>query len=234
MPLAAILFDKDGTLIDFDGTWGPTTHAVIHALAKGDLAAVHRQAKVLHFSIEQKRFLPTSPLIAGSSASYGALWADALARTDVVELKREIDALTAIESLKALTPIGVPSDVLGALKAMGLRLGIATNDSEASARRQATALSLSDHLDFIVGYDSGHGGKPEPGMILAFAKYLGVAPSEIAMVGDSEHDMSAARAAGAVAIGVLSGPADRETLAPVADHILDDIHQLPALIKRLR
>ncbi|HLJ69840.1 MAG TPA: HAD family hydrolase [Roseiarcus sp.] len=233
MPIAAILFDKDGTLIDFDGTWGPATYEVMRALAKGDEAALLRQAEALHFSLDTRRFLITSPLIAGSSASYGSLWGEALGRRDLDALKREIDALTAIESLKSLAPIGRPSEVLAALKARGLRLGLATNDSEASARRQAAALGLTELLDFIAGYDSGHGGKPEPGMALAFARHVGVAPGAVAMVGDTLHDLRSARAAGALAVAVLTGPAAIADLADEADHVLDDIGGLLDLIDTL-
>jgi phosphoglycolate phosphatase len=231
--ILGVLFDKDGTLVDFDETWGPTTHSVIHALAAGDPDLMRAQAEVLHFSLDARRFLPTSPLIAGSSASYGRMWGEALGRTDFAELKLEIDRLTAVESLRALTPIGAPAAALGALKAMGLRLGVATNDSEASARRQIEALGLDEAIEFIVGYDSGHGGKPEPGMVLAFARHLGADPSQIAMVGDSLHDLDAARAAGALAVAVLSGPANRDVLAPHADHVVADIEALPALFAGL-
>jgi len=119
------------------------------------------------------------------------------------------------------------------LSAQGLRLGVATNDSEASARRHVEALGLLLHIEFIVGYDSGHGGKPEPGMVLAFASHLGLDPAEVAMVGDSIHDLHAARAAGALAVAVLTGPATREELAPHADHIVDDIAALPAFFAEL-
>ena len=231
--IAGVLFDKDGTLIDFDGTWGPTTHAVIRALANGEASMMQAQADVLHFSLEDRRFLPTSPLIAGSSASYGELWGKSIGRSDFAALRKEIDALTAVESLKALTPIGEPAKVLDRLRAMGLRLGVATNDSQASALRQVAALGLGRTNEFVAGYDSGHGGKPDPGMVLAFAAHIGVAPQRIAMVGDSRHDLHAARAAGAVAIAVLSGPAEREELAQDADHIVEDITALPELFARL-
>ena len=133
-----MLFDKDGTFVDFDATWGPATHAIIHALAGGDPALMRAQAETLHFLLDEKRFAPTSPLISGSSASYGPMWGEALGRSDIAALKREIDELAEIESLKALTPIGEPAAALGALKAMGLRLGVATND-----KRKSTVLSFS-------------------------------------------------------------------------------------------
>jgi phosphoglycolate phosphatase len=233
MSIAAVVFDKDGTLLDFDGTWGPAFHAIIHALAKGEEAVVRAQAEALQFSLAEKSFRPTSPIIAGSSASYGQLWGEALGRTDYAALKLEIDSLSAVESLKALMPIGQPVEILAALRAQGLRLGIATNDSEASAIRHAEALGLLPHIEFIAGYDSGHGGKPEPGMVLAFARHLGVEPREVAMVGDSIHDLHAARAAGALAVAVLTGPALREELAPHADHIVEDIGALPAFFDAL-
>jgi phosphoglycolate phosphatase len=228
-----VLFDKDGTFVDFDATWGPATHAVIHALAGGDPELVRAQAETLHFLLDERRFAPTSPLIAGSSASYGPLWGEALGRSDIAALKREIDALAETESLRALTPIGEAVVALAALKAIGLRLGVATNDTESSARRQIDALGLDEAIEFVAGYDSGHGPKPEPGMVLAFARQLGVAPMRVAMVGDSRHDLKSAQAAGALAVAVLSGPAGRAELAPLADYIVDDITALPALFAEL-
>ncbi len=70
-------------------------------------------------------------------------------------------------------------------------------------------------------------------MVLAFARHLGVRPDRIAMIGDSCHDLHAARGAGALAVAVLTGPAGREELAPDADHVVDDISALPALFARL-
>ena len=231
---AGVLFDKDGTLIDFHLTWGPAVHAMIRALAGGDPALMKAQAEALHFSIEDRRFLSSSPLVAGSTADYGRRWAEALGRTDFEVLKAEIDALSAAESLKALTPIAEPPAVFAALAAIGLRIGVATNDSERSARRQIEALGVGAYVDFVAGYDSGHGGKPDPGMVLAFAAFLGTPATRVVMVGDSLHDLEAARTAGAVAVAVLSGPADRAALEPHADFVIEHIGDLPGLLSRLQ
>jgi len=233
MAIRGVLFDKDGTLISFERTWGPAIAAVILALAKGNPDLLAAQAEALEFHLEEQRFLPTSPIIAGSTGHYGRLWAAALGRSDFLQLKIEIDALTAVESLRSLTPIGEPRQVVQELKRLGLSVGVGTNDSEASARRQLAALGVLGEMDFIAGYDSGHGSKPNPGMIHAYADQLGVEVAGIAMVGDTLHDMEAARAAGAVAIAVLSGPASREVLESHADHVVDDISALPALFARL-
>ncbi len=233
VPLKGILFDKDGTLIDFDKTWGPAAFEVMRILTGGDEAQFMRLAEANHFIIEERRFLRTSPLVAGSSESYGALWAQVLERSNLPALKTEMDELFKHWGLQMLSPIGEPLAVIAELARDGYRLGIATNDAEASAIVQAEAMGLVPHMDFVVGYDSGHGGKPEPGMVLAFAEKLGVTPAEVALVGDSTHDLHAARAAGAVAIAVLTGPAPREELEPHADHVVASIAELPAYLRKL-
>jgi len=227
-----LLFDKDGTLIDFDRTWGPAARLVMSELAAGDEAAFDRLARVSLFDPIADRFERTSPLVAGSSAGFGGLWADALGRGDGPDFHAEIDRLFLHHGYASLAPIGNPAEVLGALAGMGLRLGIATNDSEVSARRQSEVLGLSDMIEFVAGYDTGHGAKPEPGMVLAFVGALGCAPDEVMMIGDSTHDLHAARAAGAIAVAVLSGPAPHDELAPHADHVIGTIAELPELVRR--
>lgn len=232
--LSVLLFDKDGTLVHFDRTWGPAAGAVMRTLAAGDARALARLEAVSHYLPDEERFLFTSPLVSGSSAHYGPLWADALDRPATEDFLARIDALFAREGLACLTPIGNPKATLARLSADGFRLGIVTNDGEDGARRQAQALGILPMLDAVHGYDSGFGSKPGPGMVSAFAERFGHAPHTMAVIGDSPHDLAAARGAGARFILVRSGPAPVDALIGEADLVVDSIDDLPHALAPFR
>ncbi len=107
-------------------------------------------------------------------------------------------------------------------------LGVVTNDSENGARSQTARLGIDHHFDFIVGWDSGHGRKPAPGQITAFLDAWQMAPQEVVLIGDSLHDMHAARAAGVIAVGVTSGPLVPDGFADHADVVLPSFMELEA------
>ena len=228
-PIQALLFDKDGTLIDFDLTWGRASYAVMRTMAQGDPARLAALVAINHYDVAQQRIRETSPLLAGSSALYGPLWAEALDRPAGPALYGEMDRLFAQEGLANLTALPDVEATLRQWAGAGYRLGIATNDNERSARLQLDALGWSDLFSFIAGYDSGFGSKPDPGMVTAFADATGLEANQIAMIGDSHLDLFAAKAAGTLAVCVLTGPSGsalRETLAPHADLVIDALGDL--------
>jgi phosphoglycolate phosphatase len=227
-PIRAILFDKDGTLVDFQRSFGPAVHEVMQHLAGGDRAAYHRLVAVSRFVETDRHFLPDSPLIAEPTSVYGALWAAALGRPANAAFFAEIDRLLCDATTRHLAAIGDPRALLTSLAADGYCLGVITNDAEITARAHLRKLGLDGILAFVAGYDSGFGAKPDPGPVLAFVRAVGVPVSETAVVGDSVLDLTAARAAGAIAIGVLTGPAPSAVLAPYADVLLATASELPA------
>jgi phosphoglycolate phosphatase len=115
-----------------------------------------------------------------------------------------------------------------------LKLGLATNDTEAPARAHLAGAGVLDLFDFVAGCDSGWGGKPAPGQLLAFAGRVGVDPARSVMVGDSLHDLHAGRDAGMKRAAVLTGIAEAAELAPHADVVLPDISHLAAWIDAQR
>ena len=221
--IRGILFDKDATLLDFEKTWGQWSLTFLGRLAEGDQDLLQRLADAVGFDLERVTFDPASPVIAGTPEEGVDLVLPLLPHW-------ERDTLLAFSNETAreapVHPIVPLEPVLDALRAKVL-LGIATNDSEAAARRHMTALRVEDRFAIILGSDSGFGGKPAPGMCLAFAEQQGLDPAEVAMVGDSTHDLEAGRAAGMVCVGVTSGFATRDDLAPHADHVFPDISHLP-------
>ena len=233
MTIAAILFDKDGTLVDFDATFGPAGYAWLQRLGAGEETLVAHLARVLHYDLASRRFLSSSPFIAGSTEIYGPIIAAVLGQRGDQGLYQNIDQILSEEAARFIVPIGNPFAVLTQLAGRGLKLGIATNDSESAAWRQVETLGLAGHIAFVAGYDSGYGGKPEPGMVQAFARHFGVSPAEVALVGDLVHDMMAARNAGSLAVAVLTGPATATDLAPTADHILAQVADLPDFLDSL-
>jgi phosphoglycolate phosphatase len=74
-------------------------------------------------------------------------------------------------------------------------------------------------------------GKPSPDPILWAAQQLGLPPENCVMVGDTVVDMLAGKAAGAQAVGVLSGFGEEsELLAAGADLILPSVADLPGVL----
>lgn len=223
MEIAAIIFDKDGTLFDFDATWGAWARIVALELAEGDAARAAQLSAAIGYDYAAARFERDSVVIAGTVLEVAERLLPELEGISLDELISALDA--AAQRAPQVPAVNLPRCLSG-LRASGRRLGVATNDGEASARVHLSAAGVSAYFEFIAGYDSGHGAKPGPGQLLAFAKSLGLAPAQVAMVGDSLHDMAAAHAAGMRAVAVLTGPAQRETLAPAADVVLDTIDGL--------
>lgn len=224
MQLDGIIFDKDGTLFDFGATWNTWALELIAELSDGDARTARRIADETDFDLATGSFRPTSPIIAGT----GREAAECVARAVP---DRPIDELEALMNARAASAPQVPptdlSPLLQALAGRGIQLGVMTNDSEMSARAHLQAAGVLESFDWIAGFDSGHGAKPAPTPLLAFATATGLDPARVAMVGDSTHDLLAGRAAGMVTIGVLTGMAGQSDLAPHADAILPHVGHLP-------
>ena len=231
--LRGVLFDKDGTLFDFEATWRHATQAMLRVMAPDDAVLQQRIGAVLGFDTRSGRFVAGSPLVSGSVGEIAVALEPLLPGIDAATLEAMGNA--AAQGLDGTTLAPAAPDLgalLDCLAVRGLALGVATHDGEAAARLHLDRVGVLDRFAFIAGYDSGHGLKPGPGMVLAFAKACGIDPGDLVMVGDSVHDLGAARAARArLAIGVLTGPARHADLAPLADVILGSIVELPAFLE---
>ncbi len=224
MMIKALLFDKDGTLFQFKATWEAWAHAVLLRLTGGDRGRAAVVGRDIGFDMDTLTFAPDSVVIAGTPAEIvSALQKHFDMSADALEtiLNDEAEIAPQVEAV-ALVPL------MENLRARGLALGVATNDAERPARQHLEGAGVSQLFDFISGYDSGNGVKPDAAPCLAFARTVDVRSEQVAMVGDSLHDLKAGRAAGMRTIGVLTGLATQRELSPYADVVLDNIGQIPA------
>lgn len=222
--IRGVLFDKDGTLFDFNATWAVWATGALLELAEGDAGLADDLAARIGFDRQRVAFDRASPVIAGTPEEVASLLAAGLRGKTPAEVTARLDEMAAVAPLAEAVPL---APLMARLRAAGLKLGVATNDAEVPARAHLSAVGITEAFDFVAGYDSGFGGKPAPGMCIGFAEAVGLDPAQVVMVGDSLHDLHAGRAAGMVVVAVLTGTATAEELAPHADAVLPDIGHLP-------
>ncbi len=222
MKLRGLLFDKDGTLFDFHRSWGPWLAGFL-AEVSSDKPHAAQLAEALGFNQKSQTFRPGSVFVHDTLEEIMDAVLPHLPNWERAALEAYAIRETALVPQVPTVPL---APLLSGFQARGLVLGVATNDNEAPARSQLEAAGVQHHFAFIAGYDSGFGGKPATGMQRAFCATHKLAPSEVAMVGDSLHDMTSGRDAGMVTVGVLTGTTSRAELEAVADVVLADIGEL--------
>jgi phosphoglycolate phosphatase len=228
--IKAVLFDKDGTLIDFEATWGPINQQAGLLAASGDAGLARLILDRCGVDALTGKTRAESPLAIAAADEIADAMIEAGSPLTKTELVNGLHRLFADAARKAVPLTALPK-LFSRLKVLGFKLGIASSDSAEAVAATVTNLGLESHVDFHCGYDSGFGPKPEPGMVHGFCEALGLSPHQIAMVGDSTHDLRMGRAAGAgITIGVLTGTGVRATLEPFADVLIPSVDNLITLL----
>jgi phosphoglycolate phosphatase len=226
--IKGIIFDKDGTLFDFNATWGAWTRQMLVAEVGDDQAKFNALADVLGYDARANRFIPGSIVIASTVDIVADHILSVLGDVPKDALIARMNAGAALVTQQEAVPL---APYFAGLTELNLTLGIATNDAEAPALQHLERAGVTGFFDFIAGYDSGFGAKPEAGQLYAFCSKTGIAAANCAMVGDSTHDLIAGRAAGMTTIGVLTGPAPHDELSPFSDVVLPDIGAIPEWLR---
>jgi phosphoglycolate phosphatase len=219
-PVVLVLWDIDGTLVD---TAGHGRHAFEEAFK----AVLGRPPKPVEYAGRTDHQIALAML--GQQR-------DALPRL----LDRLAAALEARKDAMRREGHAYPgvADTLAALEARdGVVQSLLTGNIEANAALKVGAFGLERWLDFEVG---AYGSDPheERSELVAVARERVTAkygePTRAVLVGDTPHDVQAAREAGARAVAVATGFANREALvASRPDALLEDLRDTEAAVEAI-
>ena len=232
MKYRGIVFDKDGTLLDFNRTWLPVYRYAAREFAEGDAVLEDLLLTQHGYQPGFNRFIGGSLLAAGNNRQIAGAWAVQINKPDRVEnISSRLQEIFHQQGALHATPVKHLAITLRQLKQSGKKLGVATADSHQGIINTLQSFDVLHEFDFLAGYDSGHGVKPEAGMVVSFCAQLGLDAETVVVVGDNLHDIEMGRNANAgLCIGVLTGTSTRDELESIADIVLDDISALPAVV----
>ncbi|HSO29497.1 MAG TPA: HAD family hydrolase [Candidatus Sulfomarinibacteraceae bacterium] len=234
-PLAGIelaVFDKDGTLIEFDWMWGGWVRALADRMAEAHEGA--RLDDLLHdvlgVDVESGRVLPHGPLAATPMRRLRSLLVDTLAATGLAPREAErivAAAWHAPDPVALARPITDLRVLFGGLRAAGIRIAVATSDDREPTERTLAHLGIDGLVEAVACADDGRPVKPNPDAVHWICGLLGVPEARAAVIGDSPADLAMGRAAGAgLTIGVLTGVGDHASLGALADVIVESVADL--------
>jgi HAD superfamily hydrolase (TIGR01509 family) len=195
-PPPSFLFDLDGTLID-----SVYQHVIAWRTA---LASVGIDLSVwrVHRRIGMSGGLFVSALLRETGRSLA---------TAEIEEQQAAHAAAYIAQADSVTALPGAADLLAMLTERGIKWAIATSGLAVTARPALRLLGLPDDAPMVTRDMVAH-AKPDPDLFLAAAALLETDPRNAMVVGDSVWDLLAARRAGALGVGVLSGGYGREEL----------------------
>lgn len=233
----AVLFDKDGTLIDFKYMWLEWSRYVINELSPAaGLNDVQRGMleKAMGIDLAGWYVDPHGPLAGGSmtglrESMLRMLLTTGLSEDDAARVLRRVirQSEIAMDWEKLANPLPGLHELMDKLHGRGFKLAVVTADFSTRARISLTALKLINCFDVVVGADNVENSKPAPDMALLACRKLGVEPDRAVVVGDTPRDILMAKDAGACGIGVLSGVSTREQFTEVeADAIIGSVADL--------
>jgi len=226
-----VIFDKDGTIIEFGPMWSGWAVTLAEALRTTTARPVEGPLfAMLGYDAETGTVLPGGGLAATPMARLRDRTRDVLLTIglDEAEAERALELTWQAPDPVALArPLGDLGGLFRWLHDGGRRVAVATSDDRVPTERTLAALDLARAIDATVCADDGVPVKPAPDMVLRLCTALGLAPIRAAVVGDSPADMAMARAAGAgLTIGVLTGVGKREDLEPLADVVIASVEEL--------
>lgn len=216
-----VQFDLDGTLIDSV----PQLHLAVNRMLNELGRAATSVDAVRGWVGNGADMLVRRALLAGMEADYVPTPAE------LIRARAAFDA--AYDQVADQQLVFYPGvlDTLEQLHRAGLTLAIVTNKPSRFVPAILAAAGLSELFTLVLGGDSLPEKKPSPAPLLHVCSHFDIAPTRCLMVGDSENDVLAAKAAGMAVVGLSYGYNYGRPIAhSEPDWVMDDFSQLADLL----
>lgn len=223
MTIRAVIFDLDGTLVNFNLDYKVIRAEVLSFLAK-------RGFPVSVFSLKERIF-ETLKKVEIYMKNNGMTERDF---ERVKDAAFKIANRYEFEAARNTSLLPGVLETLKALKKMRLKMALFTANDEKPTDYVLRRFRLNQFFDIIITRESVPEVKPNPAHLEAALRALSVKPEEALVVGDSVNDMTCARGLGAIAVGVTTGISSPEDLTRAgASYLASSFTDLPALLQQL-
>ena len=230
MKIKAVVFDKDGTLLDYEKCWLPIARVATDMVLKRYNAPELREEIYSRLGILSDGSVDIeAPLATGSYVGVGRAYADTL---DAHGIKYDVPELTAIitdgyhtvpEDSQIVPICDNLAEILVGLRARGIKIGFITSDDAIGAKRTLDSLGIYDLFDVGLANDRVSPQKPHPHYMSVFMEKTGLSKEEILMVGDTFADIEFGKNSGTLTLGVARTEKNRDKLMGAADYVRRDI-----------
>jgi phosphoglycolate phosphatase len=228
-----VVFDKDGTLIDFRAMWadwadelGRRLEGATRRPVAGDVFAA------IGFDPTNGRVQSGKPLAIMTMAQIREVVTAVIRRwcPSVAAARRAVDEAWFVpDPVTRAVPVTDLAALFSALHHAGKTIALATTDDRTPTEATLRAFGVRQYVAALACGDDNVGVKPDPRMLLAICEAVQIAPARTAVIGDTVADLTMARAAGAgLAIAVLTGADRADRLGPLADLVLPSVDHLLA------
>ena len=239
---AVVIFDKDGTLIDFQLMWGRWAEGIAWRLENSSGLPFSAQVREKIFDglgydwitrkVRAEGKLCCRPMAELKTIVNGILTDCGMEKDDAQRIMDEQWFLP--DPKDDSRPLTNLRRTFKSLRGLGVSIAILTADSRKGTVESLHHLDIIDLVDTVVCGDDGLPAKPLPEAIWAICKSLGVKPENAIMVGDTGADMKVGQNARvALTVGVLGGASMPDDLAQDCDVLVPDVSKVPKLAYQL-
>lgn len=193
-----VIFDKDGTLLDFGKSWVGIIREFIDALNKHTTVTKSLKSRIeqaLGIFVDEGRVDGNGALAMGTFSECNALLTYSLYREGVrwdeaqgivTDVGRQI--FSPDSRAKHVCAAEGAIDLLKTLKARGIPVAVATNDKEYDATVDMELIGAKPYIDLVVGADSVEHSKPASDMVELICSRLCRNASRTILIGDTVMD----------------------------------------------